>query len=154
LRKEPIELLAEKFNQQVEQEGYDCGEEKATEIIGLLIERVTFFSDFWNQGRFLFVRPNEYDEQMARKKWNKEVADVLASFSDKLTDSIVESTDDTKQMLWQVANEQGLGIGKVMPGLRLAMTGSSEGPDLMGTIKVLGVEEVRERIQQAIEALN
>jgi glutamyl-tRNA synthetase len=120
----------------------------------LLIERVTFFSDFWNQGRFLFVKPSEYDEQMARKKWNKEVAGVLTSFADNLTNSLVESTDDTKQMLWQVANEQGMGIGKVMPGLRLAMTGSSEGPDLMSTIKVLGAKEVSERIQQAIVALN
>lgn len=154
LRKQPLESLADKFNQQVEQEGYDCGEEKAREIIDLLIERVTFFSDFWNQARFIFVRPTEYDEQMARKKWNKEITDVLTSFADNLTDSLVESTDDTKQMLWQVANEQGMGIGKVMPGLRLAMTGSSEGPDLMGTIKVLGAPEVRERIQMAIVALN
>ena len=154
LRKQPLELLASKFKELVEQEGFVCSEEKAREIISLLIERATFFSDFWNQGRFIFVRPNEYDEQMARKKWNKEVAGVLASFAENITDTLVDSADDTKQMLWQVANEQGLGMGKVMPGLRLAMTGSSEGPDLMGTIKVLGAKEVSERIQQAIVALN
>ena len=154
LRKQPLDLLADKFRQIVENEGYACSEEKAGEIISLLIERATFFADFWNQGKFFFVRPNEYDEQMARKKWNEEVAGVLISFADNLTDSMVESADDTKQMLWEVANEQGLGIGKVMPGLRLAMTGSSDGPDLMGIVKVLGAKEAKERIQQAVETLN
>jgi glutamyl-tRNA synthetase len=154
LRKQPLDLLADKFRQEVENEGYACSEQKAREIIGLLIERATFFADFWNQGKFFFVRPSEYDEQMARKKWNKEVADVLANFADNLTESLVESADDTKQLLWEEANKLGLGIGKVMPGLRLAMTGSSDGPDLMGVIKVLGAKEASERIQQAVETLN
>ena len=154
LRKEPIDILAKKFSQVAESEGYVCPQVQAEEIISLLLERATFFSDFWNQGQLFFVKPYEYDEQMARKKWNKEVADVLVGFADKLTDSIVGSVDDTKQLLWEVANEQGLGIGKVMPGLRLAMTGSSTGPDLMGLIKVLGAKEASERIQQAVETLN
>ena len=154
LRKQPVDVLASKFKHVVEQEGYVCDDEKARDIINLLIERVTFFSDFWNQGLLFFVKPYEYDEQMARKKWNEETANVLSVFADKLTESMVESVDDIKQMLWEVANEKGLGIGKVMPGLRLAMTGSSAGPDLMGLIKVLGAKETTERIHNAVTALN
>ena len=154
LRKEPVALLANKFSQVVENEGYACSQEKAEQIISLLIERTTFFSDFWNQGSFFFVSPVEYDEQMARKKWNEEVAGVLAAFAANLKDALVASTEETKQMLWEVANEQGLGIGKVLPGLRLAMTGSAIGPDLMGIIKVLGANEASQRIHKAIDALN
>jgi len=154
LRKQPWEELAVKFKLVAEEEGFTCDLEKAKEIIGLLIERVTFFSDFWNQGKFFFVSPNEYDEQMARKKWNEDVAAVLVGFADKLSSSLVESAEDTKQMLWEVANEKELGIGKVMPGLRLAMTGSGGGPDLMGIIKVLGAEESSKRIHNAVLALN
>jgi glutamyl-tRNA synthetase len=154
LRNQPIDDLAITFKQVVESEGHTCGDEKAREIIALLLERATFFSDFWNQGKFFFVKPEEYDEQMARKKWTKEVADVLESFAENLNSSVVESVDDTKQMLWQVADEQGLGIGKVMPGLRLAMTGYNGGPDLMNIIKVLGAEETSERIRQAVKSLN
>ena len=154
LRKQPWEELAVKFKLVAEEEGFTCDLEEAKEIIGLLIERVTFFSDFWNQGKFFFVSPNEYDEQMARKKWNEDVAVVLVGFADKLSSSLVESADDTKQLLLEVANEKELGIGKVMPGLRLAMTGSGGGPDLMGIIKVLGAEESSKRIHNAVLALN
>ncbi|RLD24232.1 MAG: glutamate--tRNA ligase [Bacteroidetes bacterium] len=153
LRKEPIEQLADMFMQVVEKNGYQCNQEKAAEIISLLIERATFFDDFWNQGSFFFVIPTEYDEQMARKKWNTDVAKVLSDFSDRLTNTITNNSEDTKQALWEVANEAEMGIGKVMPGLRLAMTGSGGGPDLMGIIKVLGAEETRSRIQKAIEHL-
>ena len=154
IRKQSQEELAAKFILVAEEKGYACDDERAKEIIGLLIKRVTFFSDFWNQGKLFFVSPNEYDEQMARKKWNSEVAEVLVSFADNLNDSLVESADDTKQVLWEKANEKGLGIGKVMPGLRLAMTGSADGPDLMGIIKVLGAEESSKRIRNAVLALN
>ena len=154
LRKEPIDQLAERFKREVENHGHACNSEKAVEIIGLLIERVIFFEDFWNQASFFFVIPSEYDEQMARKKWDSDVAKVLSGFAEKLTDTMTDNSENTKQVLWEVANDSGLGIGKVMPGLRLAMTGSGGGPDLMGIIKVLGADETRNRIRKAIEYLD
>ncbi len=154
LRKQPLDVLANSFTQVLEAEGHTCTVEKAAVIIALLLERATFIADFWNQGKFFFVRPNEYDEQMARKKWTKEVAEVLETFAENLNDRLVGSVDDTKQMLWQVADAQGLGIGKVMPGLRLAMTGYNGGPDLMNIIKILGAGETSKRIRQARTALN
>jgi glutamyl-tRNA synthetase len=153
LRNEPIDQLAKRFKAEAESNGHTCDSETAEEIIGLLIERVNFFEDFWNQGSFFFVVPTEYDEQMARKKWDSDVAKILLAFAEKLTDALTDDPENTKQVLWEVANEAGLGIGKVMPGLRLAMTGSGGGPDLMGIIKVLGADETRNRIQKAIEHL-
>jgi glutamyl-tRNA synthetase len=154
LRKQPGNLLADEFKRVVEQKGYACSDEKINDIIALLMERVVFFSDFWNQAELFFVKPLEYDEQMARKKWSNEVSEVLATFTKKLTDSIAASTEETKQLLWEAANEQGLGIGKVMPSLRLALVGYNGGPDLMNIIKILGAKETSERIQEAFLALN
>jgi len=154
LRQLPLELLAEKFLEVINNNGLDSTLKKAKEIVELLIERVTFFDDLWNQGRFFFVPPIDYDQQMAEKKWNNEVSIVLKEFASKLNDEITEHEDSTKQLLWEVANTHGLGMGKVMPGLRLSMTGSSDGPDLMGIIKVLGAQESKSRIERAIEILN
>jgi glutamyl-tRNA synthetase len=154
LRKEPITRLTKRFVEDIESKGYTCSEEKAKDIINLLLDRVTFFSDFWNLGSFFFVKPIEYDEQVARKKWSGVAAEVLRRFAGELTNSLVASEETTKQALWQVANEHGLGIGKVMPALRLAMTGTGGGPDLMGVIRVLGAEESQSRILKAIEELN
>jgi glutamyl-tRNA synthetase len=91
---------------------------------------------------------------MAQKKWSADVAEVLSSFAFNLTDSITSSHDDTKQLLWEEADKKGLGIGKVMPGLRLAMAGANIGPDLMGIIKIFGAEETSNRINRAVKNLN
>ncbi len=154
LRQQPADQLTRQFLAEIKQKGHACSEAKARAIVALLLERVTFFADFWNQGQFFFVLPAEYDRQMARKKWGREVARVLSAFARKLTGERVADTDATKQALWEVANEHGLGLGKVMPGLRLALTGGSGGPDLMQIIKILGAEETANRIQKAIATLN
>ena len=61
---------------------------------------------------------------------------------------------DLKQLLWETADKKGLGIGKVMPGLRLALTGAGGGPDLMEIMLILGADETSNRIQTAIKNLN
>jgi glutamyl-tRNA synthetase len=153
LRQQPITELATKFAEVVSSKGYECSLAKAEQIVELVLERATFFDDLWNHAGFFFVLPSEYDEQMARKKWGNEVAEVLAKFGDTLTNDLTNNPDDLKQKLWEIANDQGIGIGKIMPGLRLAMTGSGGGPDLMQIIKLLGAEESRRRIQEAIKQL-
>ena len=154
LRQQPMAELTARFMAEVTAKGYPCNEAKARAIVELLRERAIFFADFWNQGHFFFVAPTEYDGQMARKKWNDDVAAVLAAFAEKLTGELTEDPEATKQTLWEVANEKGLGIGKVMPGLRLAMTGSGGGPDLMQIINILGAKETADRIHKAIATLN
>lgn len=154
LRQEPISELAQGFQKVVAGKGYDCNESKAEQIIGLLLERVTFFDDFWNLGSFFFVTPTEYDEQMARKKWTPEVAETLGIYADQLENNFPSEPQDLKQALWESADSQGMGIGKVMPGLRLALTGSGGGPDLMDIMLVLGQKETVHRIRKAINELN
>lgn len=153
LRQVPIAELAASFRKVVEENGYECTDDKAERITGLLVERATFFSDLWNLGSFFFVSPNEYDEQMARKKWNDEVANVLGQYADSLEQDFPGNQDDLKQRLWETANSNDLGIGKVMPGLRLALTGSGGGPDLMDIMLILDQQETVNRIRKAIERL-
>jgi glutamyl-tRNA synthetase len=49
--------------------------------------------------------------------------------------------------------KDGTGLGKVMPGLRLALTGAAGGPDLMQIISILGPKETAERIEYAIDTI-
>ena len=45
-------------------------------------------------------------------------------------------------------------IGVLMPVLRLSLTGSGSGPDLMGIMETLGREETVNRIDHAISKLS
>ena len=154
LRQTPISELGKDFKAVIESNGFDCSDEKAAQIASLLIERATFFEDLWNLGSFFFVSPTEYDEQMARKKWTPEAAKVLGLYADNLEKSFSNQQEELKQLLWETADRNGMGIGKVMPGLRLALTGSGGGPDLMDIMLVLGQEESVSRIRKAIDRLN
>ena len=154
LRNQPIEELSTKYKEEISSEGFECSDNMAVLIIKALLERVTFFDDFRNQGRFFFVPPKEYDEQMARKKWSGEVADVLNDYANALLSTFPGEAADLKQLLWETADKKGLGIGKVMPGLRLALTGAGGGPDLMEIMLILGADETSNRIQTAIKNLN
>lgn len=153
LREQPQEEIETQYVEYVESKGFSCSIEKAARIVSLMADRVTFFTDYWNLGSFFFVEPSEYDEQMARKKWNTEVAAILKLFAQGLTSDLLKNGEELKQSLWDIANDNGSGIGKVMPGLRLALVGYGGGPDIVDIMQVLGVSETKHRIQTAIEKL-
>lgn len=154
LRSMPKTDLANKYRRLVEQEGHECSIEKASSILTLLIERSTFIQDLWNNGQYFFVIPNEYDAKTVRKKWTDEAVEVLKSFSSLIEVLNEPKAEAFKEELEKAATELGTGLGKVMPALRVALTGQGGGPDLMGIMEVLGVEETRKRIETAINRLN
>ena len=49
--------------------------------------------------------------------------------------------------------EQGIGFGKVMMPLRLAMVGEMKGPDMHEIMAVLGKEEVLSRLTYALKTI-
>ena len=153
LKNTPAETLADWFAEQAARHGVTCPPDKAVAIAGALRERITLIPDLWQQGAFFLIAPDSYDEKTARKKWSPEVAAVLQDFADRLDEKLVQDGEATKQALWETAQTHGMGIGKVMPGLRLALTGSGGGPDLMTIIAILGAEETRQRIARAVERL-
>ena len=101
----------------------------------------------------LLKTPDSYEEKLARKKWTAEVAAVLQEFATEVADADNATAEQMKETLGKVAERSGFGIGKVMPGLRLSVTGRSSGPDMMATLEILGGRNVAKRINLAIDAL-
>ncbi|MFT7380264.1 MAG: glutamyl-tRNA synthetase [Roseivirga sp.] len=122
-------------------------------IIDSMKERIIFLSDVITQGDFFFNAPRKFDESTANKKWNSEVSTKLNAFATELKVLELISSDDSKQLLVDVLAKDGTGLGKVMPGLRLALTGAAGGPDLMQIISILGPKETAERIEYAIDTI-
>jgi len=56
-------------------------------------------------------------------------------------------------MLGASAEAEEIKLGKVMQAVRLAVTGSGAGPDLMEVFAILGTQEVSKRIQFALDTL-
>jgi glutamyl-tRNA synthetase len=154
LRARPVAELATILQDQAARYGVECSAKKAEQITALMIERITFPQDLWNKSTYFFVTPSTYDDKLARKKWTQEGVDVLKQFSDILPTLNLQDGEQIKTKLHEMAEAKGVGFGKVMPALRLALTGSGGGPDLFSIITILGKEETRVRILQAIGKLD
>lgn len=135
-------------------EGVEIPVEKANAIISLLKDRVTFPSDFWRDSKFIMAAPKEFDQEVASKKWNADAAKVLGAYAIALDgfDSPFDSVA-AKALLESTAETEGIKLGKVMQAVRLAVTGSGAGPDLMVVFSILGTKELAKRIRFALSTL-
>ena len=112
-------------------------------------ERAVFVKDIYNDGKFFFTSPTEYDEKAVKKSWNEAAAQVMNEFTLKLQDSVFEP-EILKQEIHDFAESKGLGMGKVMMPLRLALVGELKGPDVPDIMQILGKEETIARIKNAV----
>ena len=127
--------------------------DRAKAIAVSLKERVTFIQEMPEAGRFYFEAPNTYDEKVARKKWSNEAAEKLTEYVQALKEEQTLDAGVAKETLQKILEKDGTPIGKVMPALRLALTGQAGGPDLMEIVALLGADEVSERIKKAADVL-
>ncbi len=58
--------------------------------------------------------------------------------------------DIIKQTIFDICTESNMKIGKLMPSLRIILTGGISGPDLMTTMEILGKEETIKRISLSL----
>lgn len=124
-------------------------DEKLLKVISLMKDRATFAKDIYNEGKFFFEAPNSYDEKAVKKAWNEETPAILNDFSEKLTNLTDFQAVTIKQSIHELAEEKGLGMGKVMMPLRLSLVGELKGPDVPEILEILGKEESIERIKNA-----
>jgi len=131
------------------------GEKHISVIVGLIKERATFISDFWQLSHYFFIAPNQYDEKARKKAIKEDSKEILAKVlnliepfsSNDFTLTILE----TKIKNWITANE--IGFGKVMMPLRLALVGDLQGPDVFEIMFYLGKVETVNRIENLLKTI-
>ncbi|OJJ23238.1 glutamate--tRNA ligase [marine bacterium AO1-C] len=133
------------------------------QIVSLFQNRVTLIPDFWDkpeangkrlaQAQVLFNMPAEYDEKTVRKKWTGEAADLVEAYKMDLSQLENWVADDIKTTLEALLTSKGVGLGKVMPAVRVAITGAGKGPDLMTVMEIIGKEETIKRLEKALMSL-
>jgi glutamyl-tRNA synthetase len=131
----------------------DITDETAERIVASLKERVTFIQDMVEAGRFYFERPTSYDAKMVKKKWNELAVEKLQGFASELVTLDKVSAEEAKELFASYLATDETPMGRVMPALRLALTGQGGGPDLMEIISILGPKEVEKRIAKATSTL-
>lgn len=135
-------------------EGIEISKDRAEVVVQLTKDRATFPADLWNQTKFIFLDLTHFDQDIAAKKWNQDAMKVLTAYADILENhEVAFGAGDAKSLLESTAEKLDIKLGKVMQAVRLSVTGSGVGPDLMEVFNILGPKEVAKRIRIALVTL-
>ncbi len=133
----------------VDRHGWLCG------VIDLVKVRARYLSGIVEQSRAYLSLEVEYEEAGVEKHWKDpvETAERLRSIGEALNALDEWSPETVEAALRETADRLGVGFGKVVHPLRLALTGATVSPGIDAVVAQMGPELVRRRLDAAIEAL-
>ena len=131
----------------------ESSKEYVLDVIDLVKERATFYRDIISEGRAFFSDRIQFDPKAVAKKWKKELESNLMDLSILLTELEDFNSKNIEQAFNKYLESSSMGIGQIMPMLRIAVTGSLAGPSMFDALALLGKEKVKTRINFAIKNL-
>ncbi len=144
--------LAELFRPVLEQNGVnpdDFSPEYIRRALAMVKSRLNFVSEGWQNARFFFVAPTEYEAKSVKKRWSADtprIMDELLAVLHSLPD--IKATTAEPAVLNWIA-EKGYHLGNVMNAFRLAVVGECKGPHMFDIIELLGLPETEARVRRA-----
>jgi len=121
--------------------------------IDLLKPRLQFEHQISEIGNYLFVAPQNYDEQVLAKRWKPELKAFFETLCNKWLSTNDFNAAEAENGFKETASELNIKPGEVMQLLRVFISGVGAGVDLFGMIALLGREESVARIKMAISKL-
>jgi glutamyl-tRNA synthetase len=119
---------------------------KLDAIVSLAKDRADFKTDLNKIVKLFFDLPTIDD----RSKLDDNYTKVMSDFINKIDTINFDDTNSIKDTISTICNDLGVKMGKVMPGLRMALVSGIAGPDLMTTMSILGKDQTKLRINNSI----
>jgi glutamyl-tRNA synthetase len=121
-------------------------DDKLDAIVSLAKDRADFKTDLNKIVKLFFDVPTIDD----RSKLDDNYTKVMSDFINKIDTINFDDTNSIKDTISTICNDLGVKMGKVMPGLRMALVSGIAGPDLMTTMSILGKDQTKLRISNSI----
>ena len=125
------------------------------ELIDLLKIRARTVTGIAEQVVPYLTDPVEYEPEAVQKQWKnaEEAADRIRKVRDTLPAPESWTHDDLEKSLRQLAEQEGVGAGKLIHPLRVAVVGNSASPGIFDVMKLLGRDRTVRRINDALAYL-
>ena len=124
-----------------------------TKVCGMMKERISFPSELWDQTHYFFVAPTEYDPKAVAKRWKPGMTTHMAKVIEILNTVPFEYDAIHQALLEDYIKGNELNMGQIMNSLRLAVVGTTVGPDMLTLVMTIGKEETIARVQRAIATI-
>ena len=142
-----IDYLTTYITEDFDRSGIKYSTNTVHEVCELIKDRATFTNDLPDLAKPFFIDPQSYDDSRID---NTKVNDALVWIRNFIIST--ENMDWTYSSLHDVLNEdlkqKGLKMVDVMPTFRLILFGSTNGPDIIKSMIILGKEKVKCRISK------
>jgi glutamyl-tRNA synthetase len=126
--------------------------ERIIGALSLAKERLVVPQDLYNEHRYFFAAPKEYDQTAASKQWKEDSSKLLNEFL-RQCEKTAYTQEELEACLTTFSETSGIGVGKVMAPLRLALVGALKGPSVYALMHYLGKDEVVKRVAKASSTL-
>lgn len=123
-------------------------------VCGLVKEKATFVTDFWELSSYIFILPSEYDKEIIAKRWNENTRNYFLALLENTRTLSSFQKPDIDQAIKQAAAQQNIKTGEIMQLLRVLLTGRGSGADLMSTMELWGKDEVISRLEKGIKEIH
>lgn len=156
LQEMPDSELAQLFKPVIKEHGFEpetYSDEYLTRVVSLVKGRANFVGDLWEQSKFFFATPEEYDEKSVRKRWNAETPQLMNELIEVISGIEDFSCAKAEEIVIGWITEKGYNMGAVMNAFRLTVVGECKGPHMFDITELIGREETIARIRLGIERL-
>lgn len=153
--KSDLELL-EMLKSEIHKSEYkndDYSDNYLLKVIEAMKERVSFVSEFLTSAPYFFKAPENYEEDIVRKRWTPQSAEILSELALVYESLDNPAKDDYENGLKSLAELKQIGIGKIIHPLRLAVSGMGNGPGVYDIVNIIGHTQTIKRIRKAVETL-
>jgi glutamyl-tRNA synthetase len=142
--------------EQLPDHGAGVPSEWLRELIDLLKIRSRTVTGIAEQVAPYLTDPVVYEPDAVQKQWKNtaEAADRIRKVRDNLPDTAQWNHDELERSLRQLAEREGVGAGKLIHPLRVAVVGNSASPGIFDVMKLLGRERTLRRINDALAHLS
>lgn len=118
-------------------------------VCELVHDRLEHVHDLEKHFRYCFEDPEEFDSMGIKKRWKSDSAALVLQYSD-LLESMDEFNEQTLEAgLRDLAQTNGIGAGRIIHPVRIALSGTTAGPSLFALLRVLGQTTCVRRLREA-----
>ncbi|MBS1750266.1 MAG: glutamate--tRNA ligase [Bacteroidetes bacterium] len=154
IKKLPATDYMPEVKQLFEQKGIVITDEnKLSKVLELVKERCHLLPDFVQQASFFFSRPDSFDTDAIKPKWNEAkrlfFAEIVRNF--ELTG--LWNAPELEHNFKEIAAANQIKPGEVLLPLRIMLVGGKFGPHVFDIAQILGKEETIARIKLVLSLL-
>jgi glutamyl-tRNA synthetase len=116
-------------------------------FVEVMRDRCTLLTDFYEQGKFFYETPKNWDLDAIRPKWTPEKKEFFSLFMNRLVTLDPWEVQPIESAFMNLANEKKIKPGDLQLPLRIMLVGEKKGPPVFQIAGCIGKEETISRIQ-------